>query len=145
MSFFRHHKRVPARTDSRVVTKQAHKAECDINNIVRQYQRTGIVQHIRADARAGAFLQLPELVDYQEAMNTMIAAQDAFARLPAKVRLRFNNDPEQFVAAFGEPAMDAELRSLGLIVEPSTGSPAPAREQAGEPGGGSSEPAPEGS
>lgn len=97
------------------ITKQSHKAECDIHNILRQYQRTGIITHVQA-ARP-TYQDLPDAVDFQQAMNTLMAAQEAFAGLPARVRAHFNNDPETFLAAFQDKAQEAKLREFGLLKE----------------------------
>lgn len=48
-------------------------------------------------------------------MNTLIAADAAFAALPAKVRDHFNNDPAAFLAAFSDKSQEAQLREFGLL------------------------------
>lgn len=111
--FYRPHPRVLANTGERSRTKQAHKDECDINNIVAQYQRTGIIQHVHR-AR-GTFEDLPDPISFQEGMNQVIQAQEAFAQLPSKVRDYFGNDPSRFLAAFEDPKQEDQLRAFGLI------------------------------
>lgn len=97
------------------VTKQSHKAECDINNILRQYQRTGIMTHVQ-NARP-TYGDLPSNVDFQQAMNTILEAEAAFLALPSKVRAHFENDPERFLASFGDPKQADDLRRFGLLPE----------------------------
>lgn len=95
-------------------TKQAHKDECDVNLIVRRFEKTGVLAHAAAQqAQYGDFSP----VDYREALDTVIAAERAFADLPAKVRQRFNNDPGEFLAAAENPDMRDEFIKLGLIDE----------------------------
>lgn len=96
------------------MTKQSHKAECDIHNILKQYEKTGIITHVQS-ARP-TYDDLPSDVDYQSAMNTLISAQAAFADLPSKVRSHFDNDPQNFLAAFTDPAQEQALRDFGLLV-----------------------------
>lgn len=96
-----------------LMTKQSHKAECDIHNILRQYQRTGIINHL--SARQGQFMDLPDALDFQEAQNTLITAERAFAALPAKIRDEFNNDPRALLEAISDPAKAERLRALGLF------------------------------
>lgn len=98
-----------------MVTKQSHKAECDINNILRQYQRTGIITHVQ-NARP-TYEDLPSNVDFQQAMNTVLEAERAFLALPGKVRAHFDNDPERFLAAFYDPNQVETLRGFGLVPE----------------------------
>lgn len=112
--------------------KQEFRNECDINNILKQYKLTGQVAHIRANASQGAYTDLPEGTDFQEALNTVIAGQAAFATLPAKVRDRFGNDPNQFLYFMADPANQEEAIELGLATDtrgngqkPPTTPPAP--------------------
>ena len=121
-SFYRSHRRVGfdgSHPDTGEVmpsmTKQSFKAECDINNIIKSFKQTGMVQHINERAAAGAFLDLPEGIDLQEALNTVAVAEAAFMSLPAKIRDRFGNDPEQFLNFIHDPKNEAEARELGLL------------------------------
>jgi len=96
--------------------KQSFKDECDINNILRQYSNTGMVTHIRNEQPR--YADLPDDVDFQTAMNTVIQAESAFASLPSKVRNRFHNDPAEFLAFMADPKNEAEMIALGLANAP---------------------------
>lgn len=112
-NFYVPHVRVRTNVGDVSMTKQSCKDECDINKILKQYQRTGIITHIsQQEAR---YVDLPSNVDYQFSMNTIMEAQDAFASLPAVVRDYFGNDPEKFLAAFGDPKMRPQLKDWGLL------------------------------
>lgn len=124
-SFFRPHKRVQftgevldTSTGELVkqpsMTKQGHKDECDINKILKQYRVTGVINHISAHARQGAYEDLPDPIDFQEALNMVQAAETAFATLPAKVRDRFQNDPIGFLEFTSDPKNAKEMAELGL-------------------------------
>lgn len=111
--FHRPHKRLTINTGDVQVTKQSHKAECDINNILSQYKKTGIINHISSNQPK--YIDLPDALDYQTSLNTIMQAQDSFASLPAVVRDRFNNDPANFLAAFTDPAQHDYLREHGFL------------------------------
>lgn len=111
--FYREHPRVTFHSGDQVITKQSHKQECDINNILKQYQRTGIINHINRNQPQ--YMELPDQLDYQQSINTILQAQDAFASLPAVVRNHFNNDPAAFLAAFTDPAQSDYLRDHGFL------------------------------
>lgn len=96
-------------------TQQEHLVSCDINNIIKQFSKTGQLTHISAKAAQGAYLDLPDPVDYQEAQNIMLEASSSFSSLPAKVRDRFENDPAQFLAFMADPKNEKEARELGLL------------------------------
>lgn len=122
--FYRKHARVTHQCSGELVTKQSHKAECDIHTILKQYQRTGILTHV--SARRGVFEDLPEVEDFQDALRQVAEAQDAFAQLPSAVRDRFSNDPGRFLAALGDPAQRAFLEEVGVFKKaPVAPSPAP--------------------
>lgn len=96
------------------MTKQSHRDECDINNILKQFKKTGIVRHISARAAQGAYQDLPDPIDFQDALHMVMQAEQAFEDLPSVVRSRFNNDPAAFLAFTSDPANAAELVELGL-------------------------------
>lgn len=97
------------------MTKQEFVAECDINNIIKSFSKTGQVAHISAKAAQGAYVDLPEPVDYQTALNIVADAEASFATLPSKVRDRFENDPQAFLAFMADAKNMDEARALGLL------------------------------
>jgi len=106
--------------------KQSFVAECDINNILKQYSATGQLKHISANAQKGAYLDLPDDLDYQAAVQIQMDATKAFASLPSKTRDRFENDPSQFLAFMADSANSDEAVKLGLaIARPSTNTSPP--------------------
>ena len=77
------------------LTHQSFKDECDINNILANYTRTG---ELGVDVPSHAsYLDLSDVKDYQTSLNILAEAQSAFDALPAKVRARFNNNPEELL------------------------------------------------
>lgn len=116
------------------MTKQSHKQECDINNILSQYKRTGIIQHITQ--QQPIYTDLPPSFDYQEALHISMKAQDAFATLPSAVRRYFANDPTQLLMALGNPDMKDILIELGIVAKPDTPQPPgnPVNQTANQPG-----------
>lgn len=123
--FYRPHSRVSLDCGKESVTKQSHKAECDIHNILRQYQRTGLVTHV-TNARP-TYSDLPNISDFQEAIHLVMEAEAAFGALPARVRDAFSNDPAQLLAAMQDPSQADRLREFGLLkpLAPSGASEAP--------------------
>ena len=59
-------------------------AECDINNILSQFSKTGIINHINQNA--AQYIDLPDSIDFQQSLAIIQDATDAFASLPSKVR-----------------------------------------------------------
>lgn len=98
------------------MTKQSMSAECDINNIMAKYEKTGIINHARTiEGRYGDFVGAPE---FHEAMNQVLRAEAMFAELPSSLRKRFGNDPAEFLAFAQDPANQEEIYDLGLAERP---------------------------
>ncbi|AXL14715.1 internal scaffolding protein [Microviridae sp.] len=113
--------------------QQSMAADCDINNIMKKYEKTGVLQHVaRYGGSYGDFTVLP---DFHTAMNKMIEAQEMFMSLPASIREKFNNDAGAFVEfAVDEKNID-EMRKMGLSKEaPKKSEPAkPAKKEPDKP------------
>lgn len=119
-------------------TKQEFREQCDINNVIKQFTATGQINHISAAAARGAFMDLPDDLDYQSSLNIVLKAEESFMALPAKVRDRFDNDPATFLAFVDDPKNADELVKLGIRNPPPRASePAP-----GAGGAGGTPPAP---
>jgi len=102
-------------------TKQSFKAECDINNLLKKYQKTGMIDHV--NKYEGEYVDLSNPVDYQTALNVLIAAQARFDSLPSSVRKRFGNDPGEFVQFVSDPNNKEALYELGLATRPAPADP----------------------
>lgn len=93
-------------------TKQSHKTECDINNILRRYESTGLITHVNNTvAQYGDF---SEVDDYQTSLQKVMDAEGAFLALPSDVRKFFDNDPAKFLDFAGDPNNIETMVELGL-------------------------------
>ncbi len=95
-------------------TQQQFRAECDINTILERFNITGQLPVGSVQPQYGDF---SGITDYQSALNAVMAAQDSFLALPAKVRARFDNDPALFVDFACDEANRDEMKALGLLHE----------------------------
>lgn len=94
-------------------TKQQFKDECDINNIMKKYERNLLLDHV--NRFNGQYADVTGDVDYQTALNTIISAEEAFFSIPAKIRARFENDPQRFLEFVSDPSNREELGKMGLL------------------------------
>lgn len=100
----------PAGTESR--TKQEFKDECDINNIVNQFAKTGVITHVnRREPQYGHV----DGSDFADAMRVVTEAQAMFDDMPAEIRKRFNNDPAELLDFVQNPENIDAMREMGLI------------------------------
>jgi len=98
--------------DDPTLAQQQFRAECDINNILSQFNVTGELPAGSVQPQYGDF---SGITDYQSALNAVIAAQDSFLALPAQLRARFDNDPALFVEFASDEANKDEMKALGLL------------------------------
>lgn len=94
------------------LTEQAHKQECDINYILKDYARTGFIKH--ANQNAGKYDDVTG-VDFQEAMNTVANVKSMFEGLPSEIRKEFNQDPVNFLNYVQDPKNTEALAKRGIL------------------------------
>jgi phage internal scaffolding protein len=93
------------------VTEQGHMKECDVNEIIRKYDSTGLIMHV--NRMEAMYLDVPS-VELMQAMELQRNAAEAFMQLPASIRDRFRNNPVEFLAFLEDPKNHAESVELGL-------------------------------
>ncbi len=93
-------------------TKQSFKNECDINQIMAKYQKTGAISHFNKHKGDYAFATSH---DFSSAMRLITTAQDMFNGLPSTIRNRFANDPAQFLNFVQDSDNEEEMKKLGLV------------------------------
>lgn len=109
-------------------TLQSFKNDADINCIIARFENTGVlVDPTVPVSRTPQFGDYSDMPTYQEAQNVIVAANNAFNDLSAKIRERFGNDPAayfDFVQSLKEGSDDyAEAIRLGIIDRPLDSTP----------------------
>jgi len=104
-------------------------AECDINNILKQFSKTGIINHINSNSQQ--YIDLPDNLDFQSSLQIIAEASDAFASLPSKVREHYQNDPSRFLGALQDPRERDYLTEIGVFKSPVVNAPAPPPDASG--------------
>jgi phage internal scaffolding protein len=98
------------------LAQQHFKDECDVNNILRKYQKTGLLDHV--NRFQGDYADLSAVPDFQDSLNAVIDAQEAFMTLPSSIRKQFDNDPVQFLDFVHDPSNRDEMVKMGLAKAP---------------------------
>lgn len=98
---------LPSKTD------QSFAQECDVNNIMQKYIRTGQITHVAR--RAGVYADVSGITDLMGAFSAVERASDAFMTLPASLREKLQNDPANFVSYLQDPANREEAIEYGLF------------------------------
>jgi phage internal scaffolding protein len=94
------------------LAQQHMKDECDINVILEKFGVTGQLPQTTLSPQYGDFSGVN---DYHSAVNHIMATEDEFMALPAKLRARFNHDPMELVNFLFDEANRGEAIELGLI------------------------------
>lgn len=119
-------------------TKQSFKDECDINNIVKKFNKTGqLPEMIKQNPQYGDY---SSGMDYQEACNLVIKADQQFQALPARVRERFNNDAKQFLIFATNPQNGLEMAKMDLLTPEAKERVLKASQAQGDPAEGGAQP-----
>jgi phage internal scaffolding protein len=101
--------------------KQSHKDQCDINRIIKNHDRNGLLDHVNtAVANYGDYTEVNE---YQVNLNMIKDAQASFDELPAHVRKRFVNDPGAFFEFASNPDNLDSMVEMGLAISPTIDEP----------------------
>lgn len=106
---------------SSTLTHQSFRDECDINNIMSRFEKTGVLpEMIKSNPQYGDFSELPS---YQDSLHIVLKAEEQFSALSASVRKRFHNDPSEFLDFVNDPSNVDEMVKLGLATKPDAGVP----------------------
>ncbi|WNK12878.1 MAG: internal scaffolding protein [Microvirus sp.] len=93
-------------------TKQSFKDECDINNLMAKYLKSGHMDHVNQ-----ALPRFEDVTsrDFQGAQNLIADALSMFEDIPSKVRNRFDNDPGKLLDWVHDPRNAEEAAQLGFL------------------------------
>lgn len=123
--------------ESKSQAQQHFKEECDINTIVERFGITGEMPQVQ---NLPAYGDYTGIFDFQTAMNAIRQAEEDFMAYPAKIRARFDNNPQRFLEFCDKAMTDKdsiefiEGKRLGLIMDrPVAEPPTPSVESNGEP------------
>jgi|SRR5579862_373807 len=100
----------PMSGQSLTIASQAE--DTDINVIVRRMTSSGIMP--RMAAKVPEYGDYSNATDYRSALHIIMEAEESFSALDAKVRNRFENDPQLFLEFCSNPANIDELAKMGL-------------------------------
>lgn len=107
------HERVQSHPIGPSKTLQAGAGECDINQIMAKYQRSGILEHV--NNHGSTYGDMPQQEDFHAAMSLVASANSMFAELPSSVRAEFSNDASEFLDFVADDENRERLIELGLV------------------------------
>lgn len=109
-------KRVQMKPEGESLTQQHFAKEADVRNIIKQYDRTGLIANVaRGVAQYGDYSEINE---YRESLDMVNRANDNFMQLPAEIREMFGNDAGTFFEFATNPENEETMVKLGLKAAP---------------------------
>ena len=93
------------------LTKKSFANECDINKILKKYQKTGAIDHLNKNEVSYGFATSD---DFTASMEIVQRGQTMFEELPSSIRTKFENDPAQFLDFVQDENNLEEMQELGL-------------------------------
>ena len=103
-------------TTGESLTQQSHASAADVRNIIKQYDRTGLIANVnKGIAQYGDYSEINE---YAEALNMVSEANESFATLPSHIREQFNNNAGLFFEFATNPKNKEEMIQMGLAKAP---------------------------
>jgi hypothetical protein len=99
----------------KVLVEQSHKKEVEINNIVRKHgedliRQVASLQEFVYDDVTGN--------DFQESMNALLRASEAFENVPSEIRKEFDHSPAKFMDFVHNPENKEKMIEMGLAKAP---------------------------
>lgn len=102
------------------LAQQQFKDDVDINVLLERFKVTGVMPQSVMLPQYGDFRGVD---DYRSAQDAIRKAHNAFMDLPAKLRARFDNDPQKLLEFVSDDKNRDEAIKLGLVPEGSGAKP----------------------
>lgn len=99
-------------------TLKSFAKQCNINNIMAKYKKTGTLPLRSISGVPMFFDDFTNVSDFQSMQNKVIEADRLFSALPAKVRARFENEPAQLMEFIKLEGNKVEAMELGILKIP---------------------------
>jgi len=97
------------------LTEQHHKDACNVNNIIRRFETSGVLDHLNPYPQQFGYASSQT---FDEAARMVTAANQTFESFPSAVRQHFGNNTAAFLDALEDPLQQEALQDLGLIPKP---------------------------
>jgi phage internal scaffolding protein len=110
------HERQSFETTGESMAQQHFLKECDVREIIKRNDRTGIIQHVNRGV--AQYADVSDVKDYKEALEMINSSMESFMGLPSDIRKLFDNDPGEFFEFATNPANADKMVEMGLASSP---------------------------
>lgn len=98
------------------ITDQSMAKATDINNIMSQYEKTGMLP--QQNTKTPMFINCKDIPSYETSYNIIRSAKEAFSALPATIRKLMDNDPSKMESFIANPEHRDLCVKYGLFNKP---------------------------
>jgi hypothetical protein len=98
-----------------MLTDQSYKKVCDINNIMKVYERTKVMPHVTE--KVARYIDNTGIPTIEEAHVIIKEAKEMFYELPAHVRKLMDHNPENMISVLQNPEYTDLLVKNGILVQ----------------------------
>lgn len=110
------HDRLAFETTGESMAQQHFMKECDVREIIKRNDRTGIIEHVNRGV--AQYADVSDVKDYKAALEMINSSMESFMTLPSDIRKMFDNDPGEFFEFATNPANAEKMQELGLAPSP---------------------------
>lgn len=110
--------RVQYETIGPSMTDQSDKNYLDINNIMKNYAKTGLLPQFKE--KIAQYIDTTQIPSYMEAQEQMSKAKQLFMQLPSEVRKLMDNNPANMEKVIVNPDYKDILIKYGIYEEKAT-------------------------
>lgn len=112
---FKHDRLGRTEPKGETLTRQSEANDVNINTIMRKYRQFGVTPQ---SVRKGVYADVSNITDYQQSLDKILTANQAFMSLDSEIRKRFANDPQKLLEFLSNDKNREEAISLGFIDKP---------------------------
>lgn len=109
---------------SRNRTKQEFYKDANINYIMKKYRKTGILGD-PLNYKIGEYGDFTSGNDFFETMRKVTNVKNIFGKLPAHIKTKFNNEPQNLIEFLTKEENNEEAYNMGLKTRPPVPAPVP--------------------
>jgi phage internal scaffolding protein len=106
-------KRIKLTLDSKQITDQSDLKASDINNIMRQYAKTGVLPNLKD--RVAQYIDNTQIPSYMEALEQIQGAKEMFLELPSNLRKMMDNNPNNLEKFIKDPENEDICLKYGIL------------------------------
>lgn len=95
------------------LAQQSAKEDADINTLVKRFGITGEIPILDKTPMMNDIFH--DITDFKSAMDALVQAEGVFMTMPADVRARFHNDPQEFLEFTSNEKNRGEMEQMGML------------------------------